>query len=90
MIKPITGLHGQHGVKFFPPAFEIERFGDFSLTLNDSQKDDNNKEEKTNVKQNSVNFRIVPVSRFNYITNATSSPYTLVQIEHKTLKIEKK
>ena len=55
-------------------------------TLNNGQKNDNDKEEETDIKENPVDFRVIAVGWFNNITNTTARSNALVQVEHKTLK----
>ena len=58
------------------------------ITLNNGQQYDNNKEEETDIKENSINFIIVTIRRLNNITNTTAGSDTLVQVENETLKIK--
>merc|ERR1711971_522453 len=53
-------------------------------TLNNGQKNDNDKEEETDIKENPVDFRVIAVGWFNNITNTTARSNALVQVEHKT------
>ena len=47
-------------------------------TLNNGQKNDNDKEEETDIKENPVDFRVIAVGWFNNITNTTARSNALV------------
>lgn len=55
-------------------------------TLNDSQQDDNDEEEESDVKQDTVNFVIVSVWWANLVTYSTACSHTLVKMEHEALQ----
>ena len=68
-------------------TFQNNNYGKMSVhTLNNGQKNDNDKEEETDIKENPVDFRVIAVGWFNNITNTTARSNALVQVEHKTLK----
>ena len=68
-------------------TFQNNNHGKMSVhTLNNGQKNDNDKEEETDIKENPVDFRVIAVGWFNNITNTTARSNALVQVEHKTLK----
>ena len=57
-----------------------------SITLNNSQKDDNNKKEKGDIEKDSVGLIVVTSWLSNLITYSTSCSYSFVQMEYKALK----
>ena len=54
-------------------------------TLNDGQQDNNDEEEESDVKDDAVELVLVTIRGLNLVANATTSPYSLVQVEHKAL-----
>ncbi|MPC12202.1 hypothetical protein E2C01_004879 [Portunus trituberculatus] len=54
-------------------------------TLNDGQQDNNDEEEESDVKDDAVKLILVAIWGLNLVTNATTSPYSLVQVEHEAL-----
>lgn len=59
------------------------------LTLNDGKQDDNDEEEESDVKDDTIEFVLVTVRRLDLITNTTASAHTLVQVEHEALPEDK-
>ena len=60
-----------------------------NITLNDGQQDDNDEEEECNVEDDSVDFIVITVGRFDFVTDATTSSYTFVQVEYEALQQRK-
>jgi len=50
-------------------------------TLNDGQQNDNDEEEEGDVEEDAVDFVIVAIWRFDFVTDTTTSSYTLVNVE---------
>ena len=48
------------------------------LTLNDGQKNDNDKEEKCDIEDDTIEFVLVTVWRLDFITDTTTGSYTFV------------
>ena len=68
-------------------TFQNNNYWEMSVhTLNNGQKNDNDKEEETDIKENPVDFRVIAIGWVNNITNTTARSNALVQVEHKTLK----
>lgn len=94
MIKPetiqrefITSSAWSEFSKNLPELKLYNRKGkSIDLTLNDGQQDDNNKEEEGDVKHNAINFVIITIRRFNFITDTSSSSYTFIEMENEALK----
>ncbi len=55
-------------------------------TLNDGQKDDNDEEEEADIEEDSVDLVGITIWGFDLVTDTTTGPDTLVQVEHEALK----
>lgn len=55
-------------------------------TLNNGEQDDDDEEEEGDVKDDTVELVLISIRSLDLITDATTSPYTLVQVEHEALQ----
>lgn len=55
-------------------------------TLNNSQQNNDDKEEEGDIKHDPVNFVIIPIGRFDFITDTTTRSHTLIKMEDEALQ----
>lgn len=55
-------------------------------TLNDGEQDNDDEEEEGNVEDDAVELVLISIRSLNFITDATTSSHTFVQMEHEALQ----
>lgn len=56
------------------------------FTLNNSEKNNDDKKEECNIKHDTINFVIITIWFSNFVTDTTTGSYTFVQMKNETLK----
>lgn len=68
------------------PSSAVEQMQRGRLTLDDGQEDDDDKEEKCDVKDNTFHLKLISSRVLNLVTNAPARTYSHIHVEHVALK----